>query len=180
MKNIIATAIALTIATSASASAIIGTKTVTWNGKTASDLHASGACNFKEYKNGKMTFDGTDTWETTQNAVVVLKVKPSNTGLKNVKVEPGTHLMRGTSEVSTVSVNYKPESTVSVKNGSGYVAKVNTNSITVDNLNPVQGRTKISFTIGGEAKMTNLSVDAELLLENSTDYTIDHTVTCLQ
>jgi hypothetical protein len=39
------------------------------------------------------------------------------------------------------------------------------------------GVTKVTFTIGGSATMTE---DAVLDMEDNTQYTIEHTVTCLQ
>jgi hypothetical protein len=177
MKTIIATTIALLTATSVSAN--MGTGTATWGGTTGA-IHGSGACQFKLNQPGVMSFDGVDTWNVTTNAVVVLKTKGGNTGVKNVKVEAGTKLLKGTTEVADVTVNYLPSSTVTVKNGkAGYTTNRGTTELHAEDINKATGRTKVTFSIGGKATMAE-GADSELLLEDTTAYKINHTVTCLQ
>jgi hypothetical protein len=170
MKTIIATAIALTIATSASAN--MGSGTATWGGASGV-VHGNGNCQFKTNQPGVMGFDGVDTWNTTTNAVVVLKTR----GVNNVKVEPNNKLLQNGNEIADVTTNYLPQSTISVKGKPDATTNRNTDSLTAGNLKKNSGVTKVTFTIGGSAKMTE---DAVLDMEDNTQYTIEHTVTCLQ
>jgi len=178
MKTIIATAIALTIATSVSAN--MGTGTATWGGNSGT-VHGNGNCQFKKNQPGVMSFDGVDTWNVTTNAVVVLKTR----GVNNAKVIPEgaptgsgvTKLYQGDTAVADVTVNYAPKSTVSVNGKNDASTNANTNSLTAGNLKKNSGVTKVTFSIGGKATMSG---DAVLDMDDNTNYTINHTVTCLQ
>jgi len=170
MKTIIATAIALTIATSVSAN--MGTGTATWGGNSGT-VHGNGNCQFKKNQPGVMSFDGVDTWNVTTNALVVLKTR----GVNNAKVEPENKLYKNNVAVADVTVNYLPLSTVSVNGKNDATTNRNTDSLTAGNLKKDSGVTKVTFSIGGKATMTS---DAVLDMDDNTNYTIKHTVTCLQ
>jgi len=179
MKTIIATTIALLTATSVSAT-ILGTGTAEWNG-TSGTVHGSADCEFKKNDAGTMTYDSaTGLWTVTNPAIVVLKSKNAN----NMKVVAGTELLDSNGNaVADVAVDYRTGSSVSIQGKSDGTSNINIAEITAGNLKRGNNkRTKVKFTIDGTAQM---GVDSEglvddLEIDNNTNYTIEHTVTCIQ
>jgi hypothetical protein len=173
MKTLLA--IALTLCSTTATFANNGTGTATWGGDSGT-VHGNGNCQFKTNQAGVMSYnDATMTWNTTSNAVVVLKVRNTN----NVKVESDNKLRTtNNTAVADVVVNYLPQSTVSVKGKNDATTNRNSNSLTAGNLKKNgNGVTKVTFSIGGKATMTE---DETLNINDDTDYKINHTVTCLQ
>ncbi len=173
MKTLLA--IALTLCSTTATFANNGTGTATWGGDSGT-VHGNGDCQFKTNQAGTMSYDdATTTWNTTSNAVVVLKVRNTN----NVKVESDNKLRTtNNTAVADVVVNYLPQSTISVKGKNDATTNRNSNSLTAGNLKKNgNGVTKVTFSIGGKATMTE---DETLNINDDTDYKINHTVTCLQ
>ena len=177
MKTIITTAIALTLATSASASwnTNNGAK---WNGNVGT-LHADG-CEFKDQTNGVMTLNkATGKWTTTTAASI--KVKSKNKG--NIKVTQGgnqLYLKSNSAPLGQTTVNYKGAGGVATSvttNNSNAVTNINTNEIALGNANKT-GATVTTFIIGGTAQMAD--VDDLNDISNDAEVYIQHNVTCLQ
>jgi hypothetical protein len=176
MKTIIATTIALTIATTASATNWSSINTdPTWNGDSKS-YHVVG-CKYKDLSAGVMEIDPDSlVWTTTTPA----KVKIRSYGQGNVKVTTDGYLSDGTTSFAT-TVDYtgangtNGASQVISLNGKLTNGQVNTQMISYQASNT--GRTKAELHIGGTATMTDATSDN---ITNDTDYTITHTVTCLQ
>jgi hypothetical protein len=174
MKTLVISAIIASVTATASF-ANNGSGTATWGGDSGV-VHGSGDCQFKKNQAGTMSYDdATMTWNTTSNAVVVLKVRNTN----NVKVESDNKLRTtNNTAVADVVVNYLPQSTISVKGKNDATTNRNSNSLTAGNLKKNgNGVTKVTFSIGGKATMTE---DETLNINDDTDYKINHTVTCLQ
>ena len=176
MKTIIATAIALTIATSASAS-WNNNNGAKWNGSVGS-LHTSG-CSFKDQDNGTMTLNkATGKWTTTKAATI--KVKSTNKN--NIKVTQGGNQLYRTSNSQPLGktlVDYKNGGVTSAvnTNANNPAININTNEIALGNANK-PGATVTTFTIGGTAQMDDL--DDLNNIDNDTAVYIQHNVTCLQ
>lgn len=173
MRTIITTAIALTIATTASAS-WNNTGDVRWNGNTG-NLHADG-CSFKNQTNGTMTLDAdTGKWTTTVAASIKVKSKNKN----NIKVTSDNKLRKTGSELGTATVNYNGGGVASaiVTNNASAVKNINNSAIQLGNANKT-GATVTTFTIGGTAQMADLDDLADI--DNNQAVYINHTVTCLQ
>jgi len=177
MKTIIATTIALTIATSASATGWDTNNGAKWNGDVGT-LHADG-CEFKNQTSGTMTLNKeTGLWTTTVAASI--KVKSKNKG--NIKVTQGgnqLYLKSNSAPLGKTVVDYKNGGIPSAvdTNANNAVVNINTNEIALGNANK-PGATVTTFTIGGTAKMDNL--DDLNNIENDADVYIQHNVTCLQ
>jgi hypothetical protein len=176
MKTIIATAIALTIATSASAS-WNNNNGVKWGGNTGA-LHTNG-CSFKDQDDGVMTLDkATGKWTTTTAA----KITVQSTGANNIKVTQGGNQLYKTlnsSPLGATTVDYKGGGVTSsvTTNNSNAAVNINTNEIAVGNVRK-NGATTTTFTIGGTAQMADL--DDIYNIDNDTAVYIQHNVTCLQ
>lgn len=176
MKNIIATAIALTIATSASAS-WNQNNGVRWGGNTNS-LH-SAYCEFKDQTEGVMTLTkATGVWKTTTAAKITVK----STGANNIKVTQGgnqLYLKSNSQPLGKTLVNYTTGGASSsvTSNNNNAAVNINTNEIAVGNVRK-NGATITTFTIGGKATMDSL--DDIYNIDNNVDVYIQHNVTCLQ
>jgi len=177
MKTIIATAIALTIATSASATGWNNNNGTTWGGDTGA-LHADG-CEFKNQTAGVMTLNkATGKWTTTTAASI--KVKSTNVG--NLYVKQGgnqLYLKSNSSPLGKTVVDYKNGGVASAitTNNNNAVKNINTNEINLGNANK-PGATIATFTIGGTAQMDDL--DDLNNIENDAEVYIQHNVTCMQ
>jgi len=179
MKTIIATAIALTIATSASASSTLTAGNATWGG-TSGTVHG-GDCAFTKNQPGVMEYNSTTgVWSTKTNAVVILKNKNGN----NVYVTADENLRTSAGViVSPVQVNYGSGTTVTVKGKSDATVNINDDDIAVGNLKRSNGkRTKLTFSLNGTATMPSFSDGStnDLELDDDTQYKINHEVTCVQ
>jgi hypothetical protein len=177
MKTIIATAIALTIATSASA--WNPNNAVQWSGNSGT-LHADG-CSYKDQTNGTMTLNKTTgKWTTTKAAEITVKSKNRN----NIKVTSDNKLKTTVGNMSyvvdTATVNYNGGGIASsiTTNNSGAVKNVNDNVLNLDSANKASGVTKSTFVIGGTAQMSDLDKLDDL--DNNQSVWISHTVTCIQ
>lgn len=178
MKTIIATAIALTIATSASAS-WNQNNVVRWSGPVGT-LHANG-CSYKDQSNGAMTLNKTTgKWTTTTAAKITVKSKNRN----NIKVNSDNKLKTTVGNMSwvvdTATVNYNGGGVASgiTTNNNSAVININDNVLNLDSANKANGVTKSTFTIGGTAQMSDLeTLDS---LNNDQSAWISHTVTCIQ
>lgn len=176
MKTIIATAIALTLATSASAS-WNNNNGAKWGGNT-NTLHTAG-CSFKDQDDGTMLLNKTTgKWTTTTAAKITVK----STNINNIKVKQGgnqLYLTSNSSPLGKTLVDYKNGgvSTSVVTNKAGAVANINTNEIALGNVNKT-GATVTTFTIGGTAQMDDLT-DLDNIANDAEVY-IQHTVTCEQ
>ena len=176
MKTIIATAIALTIATSASASwnTNNGAK---WNGDVGT-LHANG-CQFKNQTNGTMTLNkATGKWTTT----VAASIKVKSTNKNNIKVTQGgnqLYLTSNSQPLGKTVVDYKNGGVTSAvnTNANNPAININTNEIALGNADK-PGATITTFTIGGTAQMDDL--DDLNNIDNDADVYIQHNVTCIQ
>ena len=174
MKNIIATTIALTIATTASANATWNNDNdVTWNGP--SNSYHSDGCQYRAQTDGVMKLDsGSLVWETTSPASITVE----SHGQGNIKVERTNVLTGGGSTFETgITVNYKglvgsPSNVISAK---ARTVNVNDNAITYQTAQ--NGKTKAVINIQGTVTMTQAVADQIL---NGKTYTVTHTVTCLQ
>jgi hypothetical protein len=176
MKTIIATAIALTIATSASAS-WNNNNGVKWGGNTGA-LHTNG-CSFKDQDDGVMTLDkATGKWTTTTAAKITVK----STNINNIKVTQGgnqLYLTSNSQPLGKTLVDYKNGGVSSAVNTNAQngAVNINTNEIALGNANK-PGATITTFTIGGTAQMDDL--DDLNNINNDADVYILHNVTCLQ
>ena len=177
MKTIIATAIALTIATSASAS-WNNNNGAKWNGDVGA-LHADG-CSFKNQTNGVMTLNkATGKWTTTTAAKITVK----STNINNIKVTQGgnqLYLTSNSAPLGKTLVDYKNGgvATSVVTNKADAVTNINTNEIALGNAKKSSGATVTTFIIGGTAQMDDL--DDLNDIANDADVYIQHNVTCLQ
>ena len=176
MKTLITTAIALTLATTASAS-WNSNNGVKWNGDVGT-LHANG-CSFKNQTNGVMTLNkATGKWTTTTAA----SIKVKSTNINNIKVTQGDNQLYLTSNSQPLGktlVDYKNGGIASgiITNKVGAATNINTNEIALGNVNKT-GATVTTFTIGGTAQMDD--VDDLQDIANDADVYIQHNVTCLQ
>jgi len=176
MKTLITTAIALTLATSASAS-WNNNNGVKWNGDVGI-LHSNG-CSFKNQTNGVMTLNkATGKWTTTTAA----SIKVKSTNINNIKVTQGgnqLYLTSNSQPLGKTLVDYKNGGIASgiITNKVGAATNINTNEIALGNVNKT-GATVTTFTIGGTAQMDD--VDDLQDIANDADVYIQHNVTCLQ
>jgi len=177
MKTIIATTIALTIATTASAS-WNQNGSVKWEGNVGT-LHSDG-CEFKNQTNGTMTLNKeTGLWTTTKAASI--KVKSS--GRNNIFLESDNKLkgtINGASTViDTATVDYKNGGIASAitTNNNNATTTINTNHLFIGSANK-PGKTVSTFTIGGTAQMSNVATLDDV--DNDQDVWISHTVRCVQ
>jgi hypothetical protein len=176
MKTLLITAIALTLATSASAS-WNNNNGAKWNGDVGA-LHTNG-CSFKDQTNGTMTLDkSTGKWTTT----VAASIKVRSTNINNLKVTQGgnqLYLTSNSQPLGKTLVDYANGGVTSkiVTNKAGASANINTNQIDLGNANK-SGATVTTFTIGGTAQMDDLG-DLDNIA-NDADVYIQHNVTCTQ
>jgi hypothetical protein len=176
MKTLLITAIALTLATSASAS-WNNNNGAKWNGNVGA-LHSNG-CSFDNQTNGVMTLNkSTGKWTTTTAAKITVK----STNINNIKVTQGgnqLYLTSNSQPLGKTLVDYKNGgvATSVVTDKAGAVANINTNEIALGNANK-SGSTVTTFTIGGTAQMDDL--DDLNDIANDVDVYIQHNVTCLQ
>jgi hypothetical protein len=178
MKTIIATAIALTIATSASAGGNLGTdSTVTWGG--SSGVLYAEQCTWHTPVDGEMTYNsGNNTWELSKPASIKLNHK----GAAHVKVFGGTTL-KDTN--IGVSVDYRNYTWLELGNANNTILQGSTQGFNVNDTNadfPIPSyATKYykdsKLVVGGKATMTQ--ANEEKMSEN-TDYEITHRVECHQ
>jgi len=172
MKTIIATTIALTIATSASASFFPQSTGTTWGGPSGT-VHGN-QCSFSDNTAGSMTFNSNSkTWTTNSPATVKIRHK----GAGNIKVVATEELFQKDdleNKVATVEVDYRSGTSISYNSNNQNVNDDNA-SWQVPNQNKLYRNTKI--TIGGKATMTEAEMDK---IDDSENYVIKHTVTCLQ
>ena len=171
MKTIIATTFALVIATTASAD-WDNNNGAKWNGSTG-NLHTNG-CQFDNQTNGAMTLDG-PLWKTTTAASI--KVKSRN--INNIKVTSDNKLRKANNDVvADVVVNYNGASGVasSVNSNAQVNTNINNNEIAIGNANK-PGAVVTTITIGGTATMDVNDLND---VDNNTQVSIAHSVTCLQ
>ena len=178
MKTIIATTIALTIATSASATGWNSNGSTKWNGNVGT-LHATG-CSFKNQTNGTMTLNKeTGKWTTTTAASIKVKSKDRN----NIYVESDNKLkgtVNGSTQViDTATVNYASGGVASEidTNNNNATKTINTNHLYLGSANK-PGATVTTFTIGGSAQMSDVNKLDEI--DNNQAVWISHTVRCVQ
>jgi len=176
MKTLLITAIALTLATSASAS-WNNNNGAKWNGSVGT-LHSNG-CSFKNQTNGVMTLNkATGKWTTTTAA----SIKVKSTNINNIKVTQGgnqLYLTSNSQPLGKTLVDYKNGgiATGVVTNKVGAVTNINTNEIALGNVNK-SGATVTTFIIGGTAQMDDLNDLNDI--SNDADVYVLHNVTCLQ
>lgn len=176
MKTLLITAIALTLATSASAS-WNNNNGAKWNGDVGA-LHADG-CKFTDQTNGVMTLNkATGKWTTTTAA----SIKVRSTNINNLKVTQGgnqLYLTSNSAPLGKTLVDYKNGGVPStiVTNKVGAAPNINTNQIDLGNVNKT-GSTVTTFTIGGTAQMDDLNDLNDIA--NDADVYILHNVTCTQ
>ena len=174
MKNIIATAIALTIATSAVANN--PSSTLKWHGSTGTDLYGK-YCAFNSPTVGEMDYDAdTKKWTTTKDAEITVTARK----ISNLKVDSQGQLYKSMSPTD-VNVNVDLRDSWVTVTGAG--ANDVKNSATTNPTSTAQitggfptsgsGYTTIKVKLGGTAKVTN----PNSLLENSA-YQVHHKITC--
>jgi len=192
MKNIIATTIALTIATSASANVSTPSSNTLWGGTTSDNIFGA-YCTFTKNSPGSMSFHpNSREWRVTTPAIIEVESRKAN----NVKVEPINELWSSNSnhttlgaKVADVTVDYSAtvgngNSSVKVTkngipNGNGAnVLRLNSNLLEVANMKNGAKKVEVEIKIGGKATMTK-SNETSGIAEDS-DYVIRHNVTCTQ
>ena len=171
MKNIIATAIALTIATSASAS-WDNNNVTKWGGSTSANQFPDG-CKFKDQDSGTMTLTD-DKW--TVQTPATIRIKSRNIGNMIIKTDNKLYEGNATNSTAPVTVSYSG-STVDFIKGSGQVNLQNSGQINIGSISG-NGNRKMLITLKGSAQMATDAADD--LLDNSKNYEIRHTVTCTQ
>jgi len=176
MKTIIATTIALTIATSAVATT--STSTLKWGGSTTNNIYPA-SCLFGNgalLKAGTMTYNpNTQTWTTTSDATVTISARKAS----EIKVEANAVLknLSDSNKNLNVTVNYNDD-WVEVT-GAGADAVKNTatasptNTASVHSF-PTSGSayTNVKVKLGGTAKLNGGNV------AENTYYQLHHNVTC--
>jgi hypothetical protein len=172
MKTIIATTIALTIATSASAAYFPKSTGTTWGGP-SNTVHGD-QCAFSDNTPGVMSFTANNkTWNVSSPATVKIRHK----GAGNIKVTTTQELFHEddlTTKVADVKVDYRSNTGISFNNNNQNVNDNNA-SWEVPNKNKLYRNTTV--TIGGKATMVEAEMDK---IDDNENYVIKHTVTCLQ
>ncbi len=177
MKTLITTILAVTVATTASATTWNNNNGVKWGGDVGT-LHANG-CSFKNQTNGVMTLNkATGKWTTTTAA----SIKVKSTNINNIKVTQGgnqLYLTSNSAPLGKTLVDYKNGGISSgvISNKAGSVTNINTNEIALGNVKKT-GATVSTFIIGGTAQMDDLTDLDDI--DNDADVYIQHNVTCLQ
>jgi len=171
MKTLVISAIIASVTASASfaTSAWSNDNDVSWNGN--SGVYHSDGCSYKDQDNGEMELDGL-VWSTTKAATIRIK----SHGSGNIKVTSSNSLVGGgLSFPVTVNYNGTADAESSITSAKGTSQQVNNNMISYQTAQ--NGVTQALIKIGGTATMHTATGDA---IVNNTDYTITHTVTCLQ
>jgi hypothetical protein len=170
MKTIIATTFAIAIATTSYAG-WDNNNGAKWNGSTG-NLHTNG-CQFDDQTNGTMVLDG-PLWKTTSAA----SIKVQSRNINNIKVTSDNKLREGNTVIADVVVNYNGASGVpsSVNSNAQVNTNINNNEIAVGNANK-PGAVITTITIGGTATMDVADLND---VDNNTQVSIAHSVTCLQ
>ena len=166
--NSVVSAIVMSVIVSSSAmAAVVGTATATWGGTTGK--FAEG-CFFKENEAGTMSLSG-NTWTVNKHAY--LRIKTRNVG--NIEVESDNRLRTAAGvDVDLATVNYTG---TGVAGGATFGGVVNTNPtmVSIGNLKNGNGVKDIRIHLRGTAVMANTDE-----LSSTTEYKINHTVTCIQ
>jgi hypothetical protein len=175
MKTIIATTIALAIATSAVASPL--ERTLRWDGSTSNDIHDA-QCLFGTLSHGEMGVYNPNSkkWTTVQDATVSISARK----VSNIKVEAQGQLRQGGTVTSiNANIDYRDDWVVVNGANSNAVQATATNSptnsaqITGGFSSTGSAYTNVNIKLGGTASISN----SNDLTEN-TNYSIHHKITC--
>jgi hypothetical protein len=177
MKTLVISAIIASVTATASFANWDNNNGAKWNGDVGT-LHTNG-CQFKDQTNGTMTLNkATGKWTTTTAA----SIKVKSTNINNIKVTQGgnqLYLKSNSQPLGKTLVDYANGgvTTKIVTNKAGAAPNINTNEISLGNVNKT-GSTVTTFTIGGTAQMDDLNDLNDIA--NDADVYIQHNVTCTQ
>jgi len=172
MKTLVIASIIASVTASASFATNWNTDgSVNWGGNSGG--YNTVGCKYKDQDTGVMTLaEDSLVWKTTKAATIRVR----SYGQGNIQITTNNVLTDGTTDY-TVVVDYTGDAPATSSLTGSKISSPQINSNMISYQTAQTGRTKSVIKIGGTATMTDATSDE---IKNNEDYTITHTVTCLQ